>query len=223
LTNIAGFTELLLEETASHLDEASLDFLDRIGRSTKKMLGLVDALLAYTAATDAALRPEPVDAGRLTTVVVAGLIDVAVGERPSVDIGQLPVVTADATLLRQVLEQLVGNAIRFVRHGSAARITVDARRAEPGWWRIEVADHGVGVPQEHRSRIFAPFHRAPVAAGFPGSGLGLAICQRIVNLHGGQIGVEPNPGGGSIFWFTVPGDSWSQPSGEHPQLTAGHA
>ncbi|GAA3351604.1 hypothetical protein GCM10020358_81920 [Amorphoplanes nipponensis] len=73
----------------------------------------------------------------------------------------------------------------------------------PGWWRVEVADRGIGVPEEERTRIFAPFHRAPAAEGFPGTGLGLAVCRRIVALHGGELGVEPNPGGGSVFWFTV--------------------
>jgi signal transduction histidine kinase len=222
LNNIAGFTELLLEE-APQLDEPSRGFLDRIGRSTQKMLGLVDELLAYTSAADAALRPEPVDAGQLTAALVAEQIDAATGERPSVDVGQLPVVTADAALLHQVLDQLVGNAIRFVRHGGAARVTVSARPDAPGWWRIEVADRGVGVPAEHRGRIFAPFHRAPAAEGFPGNGLGLAICDRIVSLHGGRLGVEPNPGGGSIFWFTILDGAGSHPSGERPQLAAGHA
>ncbi len=223
LTNIAGFTELLLEEAAPELDEASRGFLDRIARSTRRMLMLVEELLAYTAATDAALRPEPLDAGRLAADVVAEHLDATGGERPSIDLGDLPLVTADAVLLRQVLDQLIGNALRFVRHGSTARVTVGARREDAGWWRIEVADRGIGVPEEHRNRIFAPFHRAPAAEGFPGSGLGLAICRRVVSLHGGQIGVQANPGGGSVFWFTVPDSGSRPPSGEHPRLTAGHA
>jgi signal transduction histidine kinase len=220
LHTIAGFTDLLLEEAAPHLDEESRGFLDRIARSTGRMLGVVDELLAYTATTDAALRLETVDAVRLTTDVVAERIGATAGERPSIDVGHLPVVTADAALLRQVLDQLVGNAVRFVRHGTAARVTVGARREPAGWWRIEVADRGIGVPQEHHARIFAPFHRAPAAEGFPGSGLGLAICQRIIGLHGGRMGVEPNPGGGSIFWFTILDGDGGQRSGEHPHVSA---
>ncbi|AGZ40602.1 ATP-binding protein [Actinoplanes friuliensis] len=203
LHTIAGFTELLLED-AGPLDEASRGFLDRIGRSTGRMLALVDDLLAYSSAADAALKLEPVDAGGLALGVVAGRLDHVTGERPSIDVGDLPAVTADAELLGEVLGQLVDNAVRFVRHGTAARVTIGAREHVPGWWRIEVADRGIGVPEEQRTRIFAPFHRAPAAEGFPGTGLGLAVCRRIVDLHGGELGVDPNPGGGSIFWFTVP-------------------
>jgi signal transduction histidine kinase len=167
------------------------------------MLDLVDELLAYTATTDAALKLEPVDTGHLALTAVAARLDEVDGDRPSIDIGDLPLVTADADLLRQVLDQLVDNAVRFVRHGTAARITVSAAELPSGWYRFEVADRGIGVPEEHRERIFAPFHRAPSAEGYAGSGLGLAVCRRIVALHGGEIGVRPNPGGGSIFWFTI--------------------
>ena len=203
LHTIAGFTELLLEDAAPHLDEASRGFLDRIERSTQRMLCLVDDLLAYTAIGSAAVRLEPVDTERLALDAAADLIDGTTAERPSIDVGGLPLVTADAALIRQVLDQLIDNAVRFVRHGTAARVTVGATERPDGWWRIEVADRGIGVSDEHRERIFAPFHRTPAAEGYPGTGLGLAVCRRIVTLHGGEIGVEANPGGGSIVWFTV--------------------
>jgi signal transduction histidine kinase len=167
------------------------------------MLTLVDELLAYTAAGDAALKLEPVDAERLALEVAAERLDGTGADRPSIDVGTLPLVTADANLVREVLDHLIGNAVRFVRHGTAARVTVGASEQADGWWRIEVADRGIGVPEEHRERIFAPFHRSPAAEGYPGTGLGLAVCRRIVARHGGAIGVEANPGGGSVFWFTV--------------------
>jgi signal transduction histidine kinase len=203
LHTIAGYTDLLLEDTAPELDPASRGFLERIGASTRRMLGIVGELLEYTAASNAALKPEPVDTERLALDVAAGQLDTPAGERPSIDVGELPLVTADSALIRQMLDHLIGNAVRFVRHGAAARVTVGARELPDGWWRIEVADRGIGVPEEQRERIFAPFHRAPAAEGYPGSGLGLAVCKQIVALHGGEIGVEANPGGGSVFWFTV--------------------
>lgn len=203
LHTIAGFTDLLLEDAAPQLDAASRGFLDRISHSTRRMLTVVDELLAYTATTDAALKLEPVDTDRLAVDVVAARLDAGALERPSIDVGDLPLVTADADLLGQVLAQLVDNAVRFVRHGTSARVTVSATELPSGWYRFEVADRGIGVPEEHRERVFAPFHRTPAAEGYPGSGLGLAVCKRIVTLHGGEIGMRPNPGGGSIFWFTV--------------------
>lgn len=202
LHTIAGYTDLLLEETAPGLDEAARGFLDRIGSSTRRMLGVVDELLAYTSATDAALKLEPVETQMLALDVAA---DVAFEspDRPSIDVGELPLVCGDAELLREVLRQLIDNAVRFVRHGTPARVCVSAQELPTGWFRFEVADRGIGIPQGHDERIFAPFHRAPSAEGYAGSGLGLAVCKRIVERHGGEIGVTANPGGGSVFWFTV--------------------
>ncbi len=68
-----------------------------------------------------------------------------------------------------------------------------------------MADRGIGIPDGERDTVFTAFHRAAGSDGYPGTGLGLAIVHRIVQRHGGRAGVEPNPGGGSVFWFTVPG------------------
>ncbi|RSM72258.1 hypothetical protein DMB66_06625 [Actinoplanes sp. ATCC 53533] len=219
LHTVAGFTEILLEDAGHLLDAEARGFLDRIGRSTTRMLSLVDDLLAFATTGDAAIRPEPVDVGGLALGVVAGRLDEMHSERLSIDVGDLPAVTADAALLGEVLSRLIDNAVRFVRPGSAARVTIGAREHAPGRWRIEVADRGIGVPEDQRSQIFAPFHRAPGAEGFPGAGLGLAVCRRIVDLHGGELGVEPNPGGGSIFWFTMAASSMAPVTG-HELLAA---
>ncbi|GGQ50255.1 sensor histidine kinase [Couchioplanes azureus] len=203
LHTIASVTEMLVEDVAAQLDQASHGFLTRVGASARRMLSLVDELVAYTSAGDAALKPEAIDATALTLDVVAGRLDRAGDRHPGIHVGDLPAVMADARLLGEVVGHLVDNAVRFVRQGTDPKVTITAREHAPGWFRIEVADRGIGVPEEQRDRIFAPFHRAPAAEAFPGIGLGLAICRRIVALHGGEIGVAPNPGGGSIFWFTV--------------------
>ncbi|WP_307248691.1 sensor histidine kinase [Catenuloplanes indicus] len=222
LTNVASYADLLIEEAGPQLEPASLGFLDHIGRSTQRMLHVVDELLAYTMASEAPLRLEPVDLSQVAAEVVAAHVAVS-ATLPSVDIGPLPVVTADAALLRQLLDHLVGNAVTYVRHGTAARVTISARQDANGWWRIEVADRGIGIPAEHHHRVFAPFYRTPAAEGYPGTGLGLATCRRIAGLHGGQVGVESNPGGGSVFWFTVFDGASDHQSGEHPAFLAHRA
>ena len=199
LHTIAGFTEILLED-ATGLDEESREFVRRIDGANRRMLAVVDELVTYASAGDSALKPEPVEASLLALDVAAAHLP-----GPSIEIGELPAIAGDAALLRQVLDQLIGNAVRFVRPGAPARIEVSSRPAGGGWWRIEVADRGIGVPEEQRERIFAPFHRTPAAEGYPGTGLGLAVCARIIALHGGEIGVATNPGGGSVVWFTVAG------------------
>jgi signal transduction histidine kinase len=220
LHTIAGFTELLLEDTAPGLDAESRGFLDRIGGATQRMLTVVDELLTYATAGDSALKLEPVETSMLALDVIADRLW-GPGEQPVLEVGELPAVSADALLLRQVLDHLVGNALRFVRPGTLARVSIGAREQAGGWWRIEVADRGIGVPAGQRERIFAPFHRAPAAEGYPGTGLGLAVCARIVALHGGEIGVEPNPGGGSVFWFTLAGADLSAPRPTPPLTGAG--
>ncbi|WP_030439185.1 sensor histidine kinase [Actinoplanes subtropicus] len=199
LHTIAGFTEILLED-ATGLDEESRGFLRRIDGATRRMLAVVDELVTYAAAGDSALKPEPVEASLLALDVAAAHLP-----GPSIEIGELPAIAGDAALLRRVLDQLIGNAVRFVRHGAPALVEVRGHALDGGWWRIEVADRGIGVPEEQRERIFTPFHRAPAAEGYPGTGLGLAVCAQIIALHGGEIGVATNPGGGSVFWFTVAG------------------
>jgi hypothetical protein len=107
-------------------------------------------------------------------------------------------------MLRHVVDNLVGNALKYVQMGRPARIDITAGAGPTGWTRIEVADRGIGIPDEDKPNIFETFHRARTAAGYAGTGLGLAICRRIVERHGGTIGVTDNPGGGTRFAFTLP-------------------
>ena len=200
LHSITGYAEMLLDEAGPGLDDESRGMLRRVDDAARRALILVDELIAYASAGDTALNPEPVEASLLALDVAAAHLP-----GPTIEIGELPAIAGDAALLRQVLDQMVANAARFVRHGVPARIGIGARELPGGWWRLEVTDRGIGVPEEQRARIFAPFHRSPAAESYPGSGLGLAVCARIVALHGGEIGVEGNPGGGSVFWFTVAG------------------
>jgi hypothetical protein len=125
-------------------------------------------------------------------------------------------------MLRHVVDNLIGNSLKYVQAGRAARIDVTAGPAAAGWTRVEVADRGIGIPDEDKPNIFESFHRAPTAAGYAGTGLGLAICRRIVERHGGAIGVTDNPGGGTRFHFTLPlagTMSTPQPAPPAPEVT----
>lgn len=179
--------------------------LDRIANAVDRMAALIDTLLAYTTSRDAPLRLATVPLAPL----VADVIDQRVGHLragdspPDLYVGALPEVIADAAMLRHVLDNLVGNALKYVQPGRAPRVDVTAADAGPGWTRVEVADRGIGIADEDKPQIFETFHRAPTAATYAGTGLGLAICRRIVERHGGVIGVADNPGGGSRFHFTL--------------------
>ena len=181
--------------------------LDRIAAAADRMAALIDTLLAYTTSKDAPLRPQTVALGPLIDDVIQDrTAHLRPGEAPVPDIyvGELPDVDADPAMLRHVLDNLLGNALKYVQPGRAARVDITAAPAPDEWVRIEIADRGIGIPDDDKPDIFESFHRAGTAAGYAGTGLGLAICRRIVERHGGTIGVADNPGGGTRFFFTLP-------------------
>ncbi|MBU2671014.1 CHASE domain-containing protein [Actinoplanes bogorensis] len=204
LTVIRGHCEAAVED----LDDAPADARGSLGRiilAVDRMAALIDTLLAYTTARDAPLRTREVDLGALVGAVVhdrtAHLRD---EDQPHIYVGPLPAVTADPAMLRHVLDNLLGNALKYVQPGTVPRVDVTAHGTGGPWVRIQVADRGIGIPDDDKPDIFDSFHRAHAEAGYAGTGLGLAICRRIVERHGGEIDVADNPGGGTRFHFTLP-------------------
>ncbi|NUQ50106.1 MAG: hybrid sensor histidine kinase/response regulator, partial [Phycisphaerae bacterium] len=120
--------------------------------------------------------------------------------------GEIPAfVRADEKRVRQILINLLGNALKFVAAGTRPDVRLTARReAEHGRWVLGVIDNGIGLKPEYAERIFAPFKRLHTRAEYPGSGVGLAICRKAVERHGGRIWVESSPGRGAHFQFTLP-------------------
>ncbi|MET0424221.1 MAG: ATP-binding protein [Actinoplanes sp.] len=210
LAVIRGHCEAAVEDLAEapagpEVTEAA-GGLERIIRAVDRMAGLIETLLAYSTARDAPLRTEPVDLGALTAEVVQDrTAHLRPENRPAVRLGPLPPVQADPAMLRHVLDNLIGNAFKYIRPGTVAQVEITAGPAAPGEYaRIEVADRGIGIPEPDKADVFDSFHRAETAAGYAGTGLGLAICKRIVERHGGEIGVADNPGGGTLMHFTLP-------------------
>ncbi|MEU7908303.1 PAS domain-containing sensor histidine kinase [Actinoplanes sp. NPDC049118] len=189
------------------------DALDRIGRAAARMQALIGDLLADVTAAQAEPRRTPVMLGDLVSEVAAGWLDLAAGASgpvPWFTIGELPVVLGDMALLRQLLENLIGNAVKYTAPGVVPHVTVRAEHTASGSVAVHVDDNGIGVPVGERAAVFNDFHRAGAGdgsrAGFPGFGLGLGICRRIVERHGGTIRVDDNPAGaGSRFTITLPG------------------
>lgn len=218
LATVVGYTELVSDVVSAELpsaaSEQALAHLARIEATTARMRMLIDDLLAYTTARDAALHPTAFALGDLVHEVVLAQTDAArvnrgVSEFPDLYVGPLPAVYADRVLVRQVLENLIGNALKYTPPGQPARVDITGHlqpegRTGSAMVRVEIADRGIGLPAGEHSRVFARFHRAHPGGGYPGTGLGLAICHRIVERHGGTIGVTDNPGGGTCFRFTIP-------------------
>ncbi|WP_433832800.1 sensor histidine kinase [Actinoplanes sp. CA-015351] len=210
LAGVDGWTSAVHESVAAappHPSlEQALDDLDRLSRTSARMRGLIDGLLAYTTARQATASPVPVDTVELVADVTSARADAAVAAgkvEPKFSIGVLPPVAADPVLLRQLLDNLIGNAIKYTAPGVTPFLTIDAHRAGD-LVTFTIADNGIGIPQGQHAAIFGNFHRAHTSSTFLGTGLGLAICQRIVERHGGTISASDNPGGGSCFTFTLP-------------------
>jgi light-regulated signal transduction histidine kinase (bacteriophytochrome) len=117
--------------------------------------------------------------------------------------GQLPVISIHEFHLAQLLQNLIGNALKY-RSGEVPHVDVSAKRQQ-GWWVFSVADNGIGIEAQYADQIFGLFKRLHCREDYPGSGVGLAICQRIVEQYGGRIWLEKSePGAGSVFSFAVP-------------------
>ncbi|WP_239143214.1 ATP-binding protein [Actinoplanes philippinensis] len=208
LALIRGHAELVVEDVPDGWPESAAirDGLRRIVHAVDRMDALIETMLAYTTARDAPLRAVAVDPAPMIREVLEERIAGLGADRPAPrwSLEPMPPVQADPAMLRHVLDNLIGNAIKYVRPGGTPRVDVTGGPAGPGRVRIEIADDGIGIPDADKPHVFETFHRTEAAAGYAGTGLGLTICQRIVERHGGEIGVMDNPGGGTRFWFTLP-------------------
>jgi signal transduction histidine kinase len=195
---ITGIAHLvtLLERTAD--EPPSEDVLRLMRASTERARELIDGVLAYARAGE--LRRERVALQRVIAEVAEDLRPTLESAGATLDVGSLPEVDGDPRQLRRLLQNLVGNAVKF-RGAEPPRIKVSAL-ADTEEWVVTVRDNGVGVDPEHASRVFGMFARLDGAT--EGTGIGLAVCRRVVEAHGGRIWVEPAEGGGSAFRFTLP-------------------
>jgi PAS domain S-box-containing protein len=206
LTTIEGWSEVLAAELDEE-DRFELDSVTRIQRAAARMRSLINGLLTYTTARDAALAPTEIRLDDLVRDIATGRLDHAESTSapmPRFDIGDLAGVAADPLLARQLLENLIGNAIKYTAPGVIPHITVRGAPAGDGFLRISIDDNGIGIPAGQHEAIFQNFHRAHTGSGYAGTGLGLAICKRIVERHGGTIVATGNDAGGSRMIFTLP-------------------
>lgn len=207
---ISGFAALLARRYRGRLDEEADKYLQAIVSGAERMQAMIDGLLAYSQVGQAEAAPALVNCAELVQDVSEGLQGAIAESGAVIETGELPVVAGEPGLLAELFQNLLSNAIKF-RGGRPLRIRVDAERRD-GEWRFSVADNGVGIARRDAERVFGMFQRV-AGRDPPGSGVGLAICRRIVLRHGGRIWVEPRPGGGSVFRFTLP----DAPTPERPR------
>ncbi|HJV34811.1 PAS domain S-box protein [Geomonas sp.] len=203
LRHINSFSAILLEDYADLLPPEGSDYLLRICKATRRMGVLIDNLLELSRVSRVVVNRSPVDLSALAAKIVLMFREIEPERQVEVDIAPDLSAHCDKSLVRQVLENLVGNAWKYTSNEEVARIEVGQRTSEQGPIYF-VVDNGVGFEMEYREKLFAPFQRLH-GAEFEGNGIGLATAQRIVERHGGAIWAEGKVGEGARFYFTLPG------------------
>jgi signal transduction histidine kinase len=169
------------------------------------MSRLISDLLEYSRVQAKERAPVPTDMKEVFDQAVANCQASIEQANAAVSCQPLPTVLGDRMQLVQLLQNLIGNAVKFRRPDAPPDIRVSARR-ENGHWLFQVQDNGIGIPASQAERIFQIFQRLHTREAYPGTGIGLALCKRIVQRHGGRIWVESKVGEGSSFSFTIPCD-----------------
>jgi len=206
LRKIRAFGDRLRERLGDAADPEARDYLARMRAAAGRMQELIHDLLQYSRVGRARAHPEPVELSQLLDEVLADLEPRLRESGGRVEAGPLATVRADPVHVRQLLQNLVANGLKFHRPGAAPRVTVRAVDQDGGRTvRLEVEDEGIGFEPEHAERIFLPFQRLHGRAEYEGTGMGLAICRRIAEAAGGSIRAEGRPGRGATFTVTLPG------------------
>ena len=215
LRKIQTFGELLQERYQPQLDERGQNYLQRIHESAQRMQTLVLELLSYSRLTSRGRPFESVDLTQIAQMVLTDL-EVQIDETQAhIELGSLPTLQADATQMRQLLQNLLSNALKFVADGNSPLIRVSGReynelhprtgqKAPAQYCEIQVSDNGIGFEEKYLDRIFQPFQRLHGRGDYDGTGMGLAICRKIVERHGGSISARSAPGKGATFIVKLP-------------------
>jgi light-regulated signal transduction histidine kinase (bacteriophytochrome) len=204
LRNVEGFATALLEDEADRMSEDGRLFAGRIVAAVVRMDRLITDLLAYSRLSRAELRFERVDLGTVVKTVLRDLETQIAESGAQLDIAYpLPAVWANATILVQVIANLVSNAIKFVDKGVVPHIRIGAARDGMAV-RMTIADNGIGIAPEHREHVFGVFERLHGHERYPGTGIGLAIVKKGLERIEGTVRIVGGEQGGSIFELTMP-------------------
>jgi signal transduction histidine kinase len=202
LRKVRTFTERISETEADTLSERGLDYLKRANASAERMQTLIEDLLRYSRVSTQGRPFAPVDLRRVSDDVVEDLSEQVHSTAAVVRVGSLPTINADAPQMRQLLQNLISNAIKFRREGINPEVSVESK-VESGWVTITVRDNGIGFDPQYSQRIFRVFERLHGRGTYPGTGIGLALCRRIAERHGGTIVARSVPDEGSTFTVTM--------------------
>jgi PAS domain S-box-containing protein len=206
LRKISSFGTLLQDSLKGKLDEDQQENFEFMIEGARRMQDMIDALLTYSRLTTKAKPPQRVDLNKviedLKKLELATMLDETRGvihvPKP------LPSVQADPSQMHQLFQNLIGNGLKFHMEGIPPEIIIRAHEVENNMVCVEVEDNGIGIDEKYHGQLFTMFKRLHSREQYEGTGIGLASCKKIVERHGGSIGMKPTLGKGSTFWFTLP-------------------
>ncbi len=205
LRTITSFCQLLSESDNSSFSDEETEFLGFVVDGGQRMKAIIDDLLKYSRVNADNKPPQPADLSALLDRTLANLQSNIEQSGATITHDPLPTIPGNATQISQVFQNLIGNAIKF--RGEVAptvHISADERAVD---WEFSVRDNGIGIAPKQRERVFQVFQRLHPEGEYEGTGIGLAICKKVVEVHGGQIWIESEPGTGTDFRFTLPKQS----------------
>ena len=204
LRKIQTFADRLRKLLGHELDETAKDYFTRMEDSARRMQQLIRDLLKYSRV---ASKPEPFSEINLNEVAdeVAQIFELTLNQTGGkLEIAQLPVIEADETQMKQLFQNLIGNALKFQHGNGKPLVKVYSNNDGEDACRIFFEDNGIGFEETYLDRIFAPFQRLHSRNEYSGTGIGLSICRKIVEHHGGSIKAHSKPGAGSTFIVSLP-------------------
>jgi PAS domain S-box-containing protein len=202
LRMVSGYTQLLKRRYADKLDAEANEYIDFAVDGVKRMQALISDLLAFSRVGSRAKPHVDVELDDVMRQALTNL-KVAIDESSAkVTFAPLPTVPGDRSQLTQLVQNLVGNALKFRKPGDAPEVSVSVVR-EGSLWRLSVADNGIGIDPAYRQKVFVIFQRLHAREDYPGTGMGLAIAKKIVENHGGRIWIDDTVTRGTTFHFTL--------------------
>lgn len=202
LRAVEGFSQALLEDYRDALDAQGKDYLQRVSSEARRMAQLIQDLLVLSRVTRAELNLQPVDLTALAMDVLEMLRSGEPSRQVQVQVAEGLAACGDPQLLRQVLENLLGNAWKFTSHREQARIEVGSEQRD-GTETFWIRDNGAGFDMDYSEKLFVPFLRLHGMTEFPGTGVGLSTVQRIIARHGGRVWADAAVDQGATFYFTL--------------------
>jgi two-component system NtrC family sensor kinase len=203
LRTVDGFTKVLIESVSTHLDDTGIHYADRIKAAVARMTEMIDDMLELARVGRAQLVRFDIDLAPVATRILADLAEGDPDRRVEIVVASPMAAVADPRLLRNVLENLLGNAWKFTAKTPEAIVEVGSEQVD-GTTVHFVRDNGDGFDMASAEKLFSPFQRLHSQSDFPGTGIGLATVHRIIDRHGGRVWAESEVGRGAVFRFTLP-------------------